>query len=289
MTMRRLLICTDLDRTLLPNGPQAESPGARALFARLAARDEVTLVYVTGRSRKLVEKVIGLYRLPMPDFVITDVGTQLYAVTGGRWTAQSDWETEIAADWGEASYKDIADLFRDVRGLRCQETAKQNTHKLSYYVPLHTSRDSLLGLMRERLEARGIRASLIWSVDEPAGIGLLDVLPACATKLHAIEFLSARLGFERRDIVYAGDSGNDLPVLASGVPSVLVANASADVRNVAEEAAQASGWSDRLYIARGGLWGMNGNYSAGILEGVLHFVPEARAWLDDEEEHPDGA
>ena len=31
---RRLLIATDLDRTLLPNGPQTESPGARELFGR---------------------------------------------------------------------------------------------------------------------------------------------------------------------------------------------------------------------------------------------------------------
>ena len=31
-----LLLCTDLDRTLLPNGEQPESPQARTLFARLA-------------------------------------------------------------------------------------------------------------------------------------------------------------------------------------------------------------------------------------------------------------
>lgn len=282
---RRLLLCTDLDRTVLPNGPQAESPRARAHLARLAAREEVTLVYVTGRNRKLVEKVIGLYRLPTPDFVITDVGSKLYALVDGAWEVQTDWEAEIAADWGDLSRADLAALFRDIRGLRLQEAAKQNTHKLSYYVPLHVNRDTLLQTMRERTEARGVRASLIWSVDEPAGIGLLDVLPAGATKLHAINFLSARLGFERRDIVYAGDSGNDMPVLASGIPSVLVANASADVRNVAEEAARAAGWADRLYIARGGgVMGMNGNYSAGILEGVLHYIPEAAAWLGVEEQ-----
>ena len=28
----RLLLCTDLDRTLIPNGPQPESPRARAAF-----------------------------------------------------------------------------------------------------------------------------------------------------------------------------------------------------------------------------------------------------------------
>ena len=51
----RLLICTDLDRTLIPNGPQSESPEARAHFAALAGHDEVTLAFVTGRHRVLVE------------------------------------------------------------------------------------------------------------------------------------------------------------------------------------------------------------------------------------------
>ena len=37
----RLLLCTDLDRTLIPNGPQPESPGARAHFATLAAEQLV--------------------------------------------------------------------------------------------------------------------------------------------------------------------------------------------------------------------------------------------------------
>ena len=55
----RLLICTDLDRTLLPNGVQPESPGARRRFAALASRPEVTLVYVTGRHRALVEQAIS--------------------------------------------------------------------------------------------------------------------------------------------------------------------------------------------------------------------------------------
>lgn len=278
----RLLLCTDLDRTLLPNGPQPESPQARVLFNRLAARPEVTLAYVTGRHRKLVEKAVSLYRLPSPDYVITDVGTKLWQVKAGHWEAQEDWESEIAADWGSLTHRDLVELFRDIRSLRLQETAKQNTLKLSYYVPLQAHRDLLLHQMRERLEQRGVRASLIWSVDEPAGIGLLDVLPACATKLHAIEFLAARLGVERREIVYAGDSGNDMPVLSSGIPAVLVANAAPDVRSVAEEAARAAGWADRLYIARGGLLDMNGNYSAGIVEGVVHFKPEALDWLAPE-------
>ena len=44
-----ILICTDLDRTLLPNGNQPESPDARRRFACFAAREEVRLAYVTVR------------------------------------------------------------------------------------------------------------------------------------------------------------------------------------------------------------------------------------------------
>ncbi len=47
--MKRRLLCTDLDGTLIPNGAAVESPRARELFRVLAERGEVTLVYVTGR------------------------------------------------------------------------------------------------------------------------------------------------------------------------------------------------------------------------------------------------
>jgi hypothetical protein len=54
---------------------------------------------------------------------------------------------------------------------------------------------------------------------------------------------------------------------------VLVANAHSSVRDKAREMAEIAGHSQRLYLARGGYLGMNGNYSAGILEGLAHFFP----------------
>ena len=56
--LERLLICTDLDRTLIPNGTQPESSGARDHFATLVDRPEVTLAYVSGRHRALVKAAI---------------------------------------------------------------------------------------------------------------------------------------------------------------------------------------------------------------------------------------
>lgn len=274
MTMPRLLLCTDLDRTVIPNGTQVESPGARQRFAALVAHDDILLAYVSGRHRVLVEEAIREYGLPRPDFVIGDVGTTLYDLRGGNWHHWAAWEAEIGGDWKGYSREQLQALLADLPQLTLQEAVKQNRHKLSYYVALPVDPHPLLDAMQRRLQSHAINASLIWSIDEATGVGLLDVLPQRATKLHAVEFLQSRLGVPHERTLFAGDSGNDLPVLASAIPSVLVANAMPEVAAEATAAAAAAGHSAALYLARGGLFGMNGNYCAGILEGVAHYHPQ---------------
>ena len=275
----QLLLCTDLDRTVLPNGPQPESGSARRCFVALAARPEVTLAYVTGRHRSLVEQAIHDYSLPRPDFVISDVGTTIYQITGHNWQQWRDWQQEIEPDWAGLGHAELRVLLLDVPELRLQEPAKQNLHKLSYYVPLYADTQALSAAIRQRLEASGVRASLVWSIDEPKDIGLLDVLPARADKRHAVSFLMQRNGFSLGETVFAGDSGNDLPVLVSEIPAVLVANASEAVRRDALSQAALLGNPAALYIAQGGYLDMNGNYTAGVLEGVVHYIPAAGDWL----------
>jgi sucrose-6F-phosphate phosphohydrolase len=271
-----LLICTDLDRTLMPNGPQPESPGARERFAALVARPEVRLAYVSGRSLDLVRDAMRQYDLPRPDYVITDVGTNIHEPLDGDWGLVKDWHDRIGADWGDFDHAAIAALLDDVRDIRTQEPAKQERYKLSFYVPLDRAPAEVKGRIAARLKANGIRANLIYSVDEPQAIGLLDLLPASASKFHAIEFLLARLGLALEACLFAGDSGNDTEVLVSPIPAVLVANGADDVRRDALARAARAGNGNRLYCAKGGFDGMNGNYAAGILEGVAHYHPDMR-------------
>lgn len=276
----KLLICTDLDRTLIPNGPQSESPGARKYFSSLVERPEVVLAYVSGRHRKLVQKAINNYCLPMPDFVISDVGTTIYHVGKDReWERQTEWEDRIAADWGGRTHSDLKRMLNDVHALRPQESAKQNNFKLSYYVPLQSNREAITALIKQRFEDVNVKASLIWSVDEPAGIGLLDILPAAASKFHAIEALMSIHGFSYDSTVFCGDSGNDIEVLASPIPAVLVANSQPDVRELATLLANENGYTQELYIAKGDFLSMNGNYSAGMLEGIAHYYPWTKEWM----------
>ncbi len=276
--MERLLLCTDLDRTLLPNGNQPESPEARTRFSQLAARPEVSLAFVSGRHRMLVLAAIEEYQLPEPDFVIGDVGTNIYSVQNNHWRIWQSWAEEIAADWGELSRDELQALFADLDELRLQEAEKQNRFKLSYYAAPDVDIQPILTEMEQRMSAQHIKASLIWSVDETVPIGLLDVLPARANKLHAIEFLMQQQGFTRDNTVFAGDSGNDLPVLISPVNSVLVGNALAELKQQALQQAEAKNALEALYLAKGGFMGMNGNYSAGILEGLAHYHPALTQW-----------
>lgn len=278
--MADLLICTDLDRTLLPNGTQPESQRAREYFSRLCEHAEVTLVYVSGRNKKLVEKAITCYRLPRPALVISDVGTKIYDLRGGDWTTLHDWEAEIAPDWCGMTAGDLRRLFQDLKALQLQEREKQNTYKLSYYFSLHQDKEKLNENLLQRLAANNLQASLTWSVDDPAGIGLLDITPRSATKLHAVEFIRQALGFSLHDTIYAGDSGNDLQVLISPIPAILVANATDAVREEVLQGARRTGTTDTVYLARGSAFG-NGNYSTGIIEGIIHYRPDVQSWLQD--------
>lgn len=258
--MKPLLLCTDLDRTLIPNGPQPESPAARERFRRLVRCDEVTLVYVSGRHRALIEQAIAEFDLPQPDYAIADVGSTLYQIDSSGWHQWDRWDARIAPDWLGLSHDALHALLSDFPALKLQEPEKQNRHKLSYYISLEANSQKLLKQMNERLQQAGIKADLIWSIDERAHIGLLDILPASANKLHAIHFLMQQTNFALENTVFAGDSGNDLDVLRSDIPAVLVSNADAKIKASLETAHQ-----DDLYHAQGNYQGMNGNYSASII------------------------
>lgn len=272
----RILLCSDLDRTLLPNGLQPESPRARPLLRRLAEHTGVMLAYVSGRHLALIEAAIEEYALPRPAFAVGDVGTSIYRPSDGEWRLWERWSEHIAPDWAGYSWDDLERLCADIDGIALQEAEKQGRFKLSYYADADIDHATLCARMQARLREQGIHASVVWSVDETSMTGLLDVLPAAATKLGAVRFLMAELGIAEANTLFAGDSGNDLPVLTSGIPAVLVANATAEVRAQALRQAPANG---HLYCARGGFMEMNGNYAAGVLEGLAHFHPELAARL----------
>ena len=278
----KILLCTDLDRTILPNGYQLESRDARPLLRRIAAHPELRLAYVSGRHKDLILEAIREYEIPLPDYSIGDVGTTLYEIgRDGSWVSSAAWEQEIGREWHGMKADQFAALFGGIDSLRLQEPGKQNNFKLSFYVPEKTDIGALRQEMSNRLAFKGLKANIITSIDEMNHIGLVDVLPENASKLHAIEFLIRKKGFSRARTVFAGDSGNDFEVLISGIQSVLVKNADDILRAEVSAVVRETGDSKSLYLATGGFFGLNGNYSGGVLEGLAHFLPETENWFTD--------
>jgi hypothetical protein len=272
----KLLLCTDMDRTIIPNGFQPEPVDARKQFGQFCSRSDVKLAYVTGRHMALVKRAIKNYALPVPDFAITDVGTKIYHVVKGRWQQLADWEAEIDKDWNGKTHAQIKQLLKPISELRLQESSKQNTHKLSYYLPLYLDKNSTIAHIEAILAEADVDASVLWSIDEPKNIGLLDVLPKHATKLHAIEFLQQKLDYQHNEVIFAGDSGNDLPVLTSHIQSVLVDNASLEIKKAAQQLSRHNGHVSALYLAQSDENNNNGNYAAGVMQGVAYYAPDFR-------------
>lgn len=274
--INKFLICTDLDRTLIPNGEAKESDNARYLFSQLVANSQVTLAYVTGRDQCLIKEAIAQYQLPLPNFVIADVGSSIYKIKENEWIREDNWDQKIALDWQNKSYADLASFFSDLKGCSLQEKSKQGLHKLSYYVSLDSDIEILMEEIRLKLQQKQIKSNLIWSIDEEANIGLLDILPISANKRHAIEYLIEKQDFTLENTVFSGDSGNDLDVLISPIKSILVANAHQEVKEKVKFHLQTTEEKNSVYIAKGGYLTMNGNYSGGILEGIFHYFPHIK-------------
>jgi len=271
-----LLICTDLDRTLIPNGEQPESPEARPLFRQLVSNPQITLAYVTGRDKTLVQEVIAEYELPIPNFVIADVGSMIYEIKNTQWLRLGDWDKQISVDWQHKTQADLVTFFTDFDHLKLQEISKQGLHKLSYYVSLETEREPIITKIQAKLDTEKIQATIIWSIDEKAQVGLLDILPLSAYKYHAIAYLMNNQNFTLDNTIFSGDSGNDLDVLMSPIKSILVANAHLEMKEKIQSAMNQFDLKDSIYIAQGTSSKLNGNYSAGILEGIFHYFPDVQ-------------
>ena len=275
----RYLLCSDLDRTLIPNGMQEESPAARATLRALVMRAAFSVVYVTGRNRALVEAAIREHDLPWPDAVIGDVGSCIWSTFDASWSKWPQWEDRLRQDWDESRRAAIFELLHKEPGLEAQSDDRQSALKLSFLaevgdLPARCRRLRLL------LRSKDLHANIIGSIDEVEEVGLIDVLPPLASKHSAIEMLMSSWGFQHWNTVCAGDSGNDLPFLTSALQSVLVANAEDSVRQRAVRLAARRGQQANLYLARGGFLGMNGYYSAGVLEGLAHYLPDIHAWIE---------
>ncbi|VAW32252.1 hypothetical protein MNBD_CPR01-435 [hydrothermal vent metagenome] len=266
-----ILIATDLDRTLLPDGPYPDDKSIDNLFVALS-NTQYILAYVTGRNLSLVQDAQKKYDIPTPDYLIAEVGTKIFHKEENTLVPDILWTSYIRAHEPRWNRNDITDAIGTAHDITMQEDWKQNEFKISYYLPKSSDKNIALRHIHKSLEHIGITSDVLYSFDPlKNNIGLIDILPKTATKATALEFIRERAHLAKDEVVYCGDSGNDILPLTNGYRAILVKNAPENVQKDASKRLEKLGIpKEKLYIAHGD-HGQNGNYASGIIEGLRHF------------------
>ncbi|MGB5253680.1 MAG: HAD-IIB family hydrolase [Sedimenticolaceae bacterium] len=262
------ILATDLDRTLLPNGSWPPDPGAIDLFNELTERHGVFVVYVTGRNLDLAENAIEEFGIRYPHMLIGDVGTSIRKYEQGAWATHAGWEAHIRQTSPRWDAQAVRAAIRSVEGISEQESEHCSAFKQSYYVD-HAMNEAVLQMVDALVKGK-FDEVIVYSYDSQSGKGLLDFLPHSATKQTALEYVADEHGVNKADVVFCGDSGNDIFPLTAGFSGVLVRNADEQlVRNVKQAADTDPAL--RVYFASGGFRGLSGFYTSGVIEGAYHY------------------
>lgn len=262
------ILATDLDRTLLPNGSWPRDPDAIGLFNDLTRRHGVLVVYVTGRNLDLTENAISEFGIRYPDILIGDVGTSIRTYEKGGWESHRGWSAHVMRQSPKWDAQTIRGALIGIDGLVEQEREHCGPFKQSYYVD-HGMNQSVLKAVDEQVKDR-FDEVIVYSYDSQSGKGLLDLLPRSATKQTALEYVADERGVSRSEVVFCGDSGNDIFPLTAGFCGVLVRNADDQLVAGVEKAINADP-NVRVYFAKGGFKGLNGHYTSGVIEGAYHY------------------
>jgi sucrose-6F-phosphate phosphohydrolase len=211
---RPRVLISDLDGTLVGDAAALERFAAWHATRGRGSR----LVYATGRSAASVAELIATTPLPEPDALISDVGTAIRGPGEAPW---SDWPPPLER-WQAGV---VVEVLADEPGVVLQPDAAQSDVKVSHYAGVLRHRD-LLRIGRA-LRARGVHGRLVHSAGR-----YLDVLPHATGKRAAARHVLRRWGIDVRDVVTAGDSGNDRDLLRLGGYGIVVGNASDELRTL---------------------------------------------------------
>ena len=238
-SVQRLLVC-DIDNTLV-----GDSEGLRALFDRLGHdHAEIGFGVATGRRLESTLETLEKWHVPVPDILITAVGTAIYY--GHDMVQDEGWQRHIDYRWKPDA---LREAMKDIPGLRLQPKSEQLDFKISYFVDPEQIPNTRQ--IRRHLRRLDLHAKLIYSHQS-----YLDLLPVRASKGLAIRYLALKWELAPERLLVAGDSGNDEEMLAGNTLGVVVGNYSKELERLRGR--------ERIYFAQG-------EHAWGVLEGIEHY------------------
>lgn len=235
----RLLVC-DIDNTLLGDRDALD----RLMQVLQEHSGQIGFGIATGRTVDSVVKELQKWSVPIPDLLITSVGSEIYY--GKPMQPDKNWRKHIDYRW---SREKILKIMRKFKGLQLQPESEQLDHKISYNVD--PKKMPLLRDIRQELRKHDLHVNLIYSHE-----AYLDLLPIRASKGRALRYIAMKWGISTDMIMAAGDSGNDVCMLTGDTLGVVVGNHSVELRKLRGK--------PRIYFAEG-------HHAYGIMEGLDHF------------------
>jgi len=206
------LFSSDLDGTLLGN-PEA-TRRFKTAWEGLPARRRPLLVYNSGRLVDDLRRFVADGTLPVPDYYLGGVGTQIFDERTDRFL--DDFYQFLSEGWDLAKIEAVVSAFP---GTRRQPAEFQHQFKSSWF--LERAAPAQLADLRQRLAAAGLAATVVYSSQRD-----LDLLPPRATKAGALQWLCTKLRIGLDETLVAGDTGNDSSMFRlPGVRGIIVENA----------------------------------------------------------------
>lgn len=268
------LLATDLDGTLIPLDGAEENESDLQRLKTLLQQRQIEIVFVTGRHIESVQQVIDEKNLPVPEFIIADVGSSVYRRQSiqpnadqsrfWQWRPMPEYQKRLDAMMSETQRQLILDIAANVSGLTLQESEKQGRHKISFYVDA-SQLPTLSQSFCEALEKSKLSFSIISSVDPFNGDGLIDILPERVNKSFALDWLIHFKSLVHQDVVFAGDSGNDYAAMIGGFNTIVVGNAPQLLRTKVGDFFQQHRLTTKMICA-------SGHATSGVLEGVQRLL-----------------
>jgi sucrose-6F-phosphate phosphohydrolase len=204
----KFLLVTDLDNTLV-----GHKLALQTLNDRLAAmRNQVYLVYATGRSYSSTCQLMAEVGLLQPDYCIAGVGSEIYQGNAPDTT----WMAQLSENWERETICEIARQFPE---LAPQPASEQNPWKISFFLN-PAAPEATIAELEMRLRQAGLAAQVVFSSGRD-----VDILPQFSNKGNATAYLQKRLEVHRETTLVCGDSGNDISLFEAPARGVIVSNA----------------------------------------------------------------
>ena len=198
------VLATDLDGTFLGGTPAMR----RRLYDWIEAnRTDIGLIYVTGRDPAFLPTIWD-EGVPVPDYVVGDVGTTIAEVRQREIVTIPALEADIARRWN-GSADTVRRLLAEAPGLREQDTPFR--YRLSYHYEPAAFDPAVI----PPVEALGLDVLISHEC-------YLDVLPGGVSKGPSLLRLLAHLRLPEERVLVAGDTLNDLSMFQTGLAGAVV-------------------------------------------------------------------